>query len=187
MMSATRFSLRPRTGAWPRRVTCGLVVLAMALSGCSEDEQDPYVAPDERVVAAIASDALLAGFGDPDEVELPPVEDRTATTAWLTGEGAAAVGLFTQAAQLWASDEPDCIAIAESLDQLGTPTEVRAAVLSTPDPVTRDLLLSVDVGVVDLLASCDPAQPALDLRSSEHAWQWTIANRRLEDLGVLPS
>ena len=164
-----------------------VVAVAVLMSGCSDDTHDRSEAHqlDDQVVAAIASDAEYSGFGDPYQVELPAVEDREFTTAWLKGEGATAVGLFTQAAQLWASDEPDCIGIAEALDELGTPTEVRTAILSTPDTVTVDLLRSVYFGVTIMLASCDPEKPDLAQISSKHAWQWTIAHRRLVDLGII--
>ena len=131
--------------------------------------------------AAVAAAAEESEFGDPYQVELPEAEDLSATVAWLTGGGAAAVGLVTHTAGLWAGDEPDCGAVVAGLDQLGSPAELRDAALATPDPVTADLLEAVLAGVVVMLGSCDHRRPD----SAEHAWQWTMAHRRLVELGVI--
>ena len=131
--------------------------------------------------AAVVAAAEESGFGDPYQVELPEAEDLSATVAWLTGDGAAAVGLVTHTAGLWAGDEPDCGAVVAGLDQLGSPAELRDAALATPDPVTADLLGAVLAGVVAMLGSCDLRRPD----SAEHAWQWTMAHRRLVELGVI--
>ena len=186
-MDAARGDLQRCLSTRMLRMLWVVVAVAVLMSGCSDDTHDRSEAHqlDDQVVAAIASDAEYSGFGDPYQVELPPVEDRAATVDWLTGEGASAVGLFTQAARLWEDDEPDCLGIAAALDELGSLADLRAAVLATPDPVTTDLLRSVYFGVTVMLASCDPEQPDLDRISSEHAWQWTIAHRRLVDLGII--
>ena len=183
MTISTCCRVRPPATAGASRFLSWLMVLALSISGCSDDVQPASngYEIDEQIVAEIASDAEGSGFGDPYQIDLPAVEDPEATVAWLTGEGATAVGLVTQAARLWAEDEPDCIGIADALDELGSPTDLRAAVLQTPDPVTADLLLSVHMAVIDLLGSCDQDHPP----SSEHAWQWTVAHRRLRELTAI--
>ena len=121
-----------------------------------------------------------AAYVDPSDVELPEVAEA-GTVEWLTGPGASAVGLVTETAPLWTDEQPDCVAVATRLDELGTPAAMRDAVLETPDPVTAEVLLGLQTSVLASLAVCDPNDP----QRAEHAWQWSLAYRRLVELGVL--
>ena len=124
--------------------------------------------------------AAGAGFGDPYEVELAVVAASEAAV-WLQGDGAAVVGVVVESAPLWATGDPDCAAVARGLDRLGSPAEIRQAALATPDPVTAEVLAAALSSVVMALGVCDLGDPAM----AEHAWQWSVAHRRLVELGVL--
>ena len=137
--------------------------------------------------ASLAKQALTvgvvadgAGLGDPQAEEFPEV-DVSGTVEWLAGSGAAAVGLVTATAELWADSDPDCVAVASRLDRLGTPEEIRRAALATPDPVTAEVLLGLHAGVLASLSACGRNDP---LRA-EGGWQWVVAHRRLVELGVI--
>ena len=121
-----------------------------------------------------------AGLGDPWEEEFPEL-DVTGTIAWLTGAGAAAVGLVVETAELWTAEEPDCAAVAGRLDRLGSPGELLEAAVKTPDPVTAEVLLGLRAAVLSSLAACDVD----DSRHAMNAWQWAVAHRRLVELGVI--
>ena len=133
------------------------------------------------VVAVLVDEvAAGAGFGDPYEVELPVVAASEAVV-WLEGGGASVVALVAESAQLWATEDPDCAAVARRLDGLGSPAEIRQAALATPDPVTAEVLAAALSSVVMALGVCDLDDPAM----AEHAWQWSVAHRRLVEFGVL--
>ena len=100
---------------------------------------------------------------------------------WLEGGGASVVALVAESAQLWATEDPDCAAVARRLDGLGSPAEIRQAALATPDPVTAEVLAAALSSVVMALGVCDLDDPAM----AEHAWQWSVAHRRLVEFGVL--
>ncbi len=121
-----------------------------------------------------------AGLADPQAEEFPEV-DVSGTVEWLAGSGAAAVGLVTATAELWTDSDPDCVAVASQLDRLGTPEEIRRAVLATPDPVTAEVLLGLHAEVLASLSVCGRN----DLLRAEGAWQWAVAHRRLVELGVI--
>ena len=146
-------------------------------SSVAADSSASVLADEAAVVGVVA---LGSGFGDPVGVEMP-VADFSETVAWLTDEGASAVGLVTQTAQLWANGEPDCGAVAERLQQLGTPQEILLAAVETPDVPTSEVLVALHTSVLASLAACDPGAPS----SAEHAWQWTVAYRRLVEIGVI--
>ena len=146
-------------------------------SSVAESSGGTVLTDEASVVGAVALDS---GFGDPLDVEMPAA-DFAETVAWLTDEGASAVGLVTATAQLWADEEPDCGAVAERLQQLGTPEEILLAAAATPDAATSEVLIALHTSVVVSLATCDPSGPS----SAEHAWQWTVAYGRLVEIGVI--
>ena len=128
-----------------------------------------------KEAALVAVVALEAGWGDPFGVEMPSVQDLAGTQAWLEGDGAAAVGLVTETAQLWTSD-PGCVEIAERLAQLGSPAEILAAASGTPDKPTAEVLTALHASVLAQLALCGDPNAASGV---DHAWQWAVAYRRL--------
>ena len=136
------------------------------------------IGPD--AVSRVSAVAREAGFGDPFDVDMP-ASDSDEAKAWLTGEGSAAVGLVTETPQLWVRERPDCEAVVQRLEELGTPQEILNAALTTPDVPTSEVLATLHTSVLVALSICDPAAPA----SAESAWQWIVAYRRLAEMGVI--
>lgn len=159
-----------------------LVVLAASLtSSCSSDAPRALGTPAPIQVAGLA---VQAGYGPPDDVELPDVTDPDVTRSWLMGEGAAATRLVVETEELWQVGVTSCGQVAADLDTLGSPEEVLAAAVDIPDPVTAELLTDLHAITGHLLAACtDEASFARVL--PEFAWQWSLAERRLQELGAL--
>ena len=139
----------------------------------------PSLSVSQSEVLVIEEAAGESGFDDPHQIELPDPVEALATRAWLQAEGEAIVGLVARIAEFWTEDEPDCAVIAADLDLLGTPSQLRAAAIMTPDPVTAELLSAVHFGATAILRSCSDS-----LDSAEHAWQWSLAYQRLVQLGI---
>ena len=139
-----------------------------------------------ETLAAIAEAAQESGFGDPNQVALPEPEDSAATVAWLEGEGVGAVALVMSSAALYDRGDIACSDFAEQLDEWGSPADLHEAVLGISDPVTADVLGLAYIGTVDMLGSCRDDR-ATSGRRNEHAWQWSLAHRRLVELGIIAS
>ena len=131
-------------------------------------------------VTVIAAVAAGAGFGDPFDVDMP-VADFAETRAWLTSEGAPAVALVTETTQLWTHKAPDCLSVAGSLEVSGSPYEILAAALATPDQPTSEVLATLHTAILAALSACDPGS----VENSEYAWQWIVAYRRLLEANVI--
>ena len=164
---------------------------ATAPDDAPEPETEPPPQPDPPpadesaasldAAAAIAVYALEAGFGDPLAVDIPPPADAAAVAAWLAGDGAAAVGLITETAPLFTDSEPDCVAVAQRLERLGSPLELLKAVQGTPDEPTSQTLSALHSSILTTLSECAQGTPA----SAEHAWQWAVAHKRLGEVGAI--
>ena len=131
-------------------------------------------------VTVISDVAAGAGFGDPFDVDMP-IADFAETRAWLTSEGAPAVALVTETTQLWTHKEPDCLSVARSLGMSGSPREILAAALATPDQPTSEVLTTLHTAILAALSACDPGS----VESSEYAWQWIVVYRRLLEANVI--
>ena len=148
---------------------------------------DVVAVVDPGAASAVAVAALEAGVGDPLEVEMPPA-DFAETKAWLQGDGSPAVSMVTETATLWADEPPDCVAVAQRLEESGTPNEMLQAAVGTPDEVTAEILASLRTAVMVALSRCDPSASEVGLdqpETAEAAWQWTVAYRRLVRVGVI--
>lgn len=189
----------------PRATRCLVVVLALGAFACQSGADGASIAAGEEkalnpasntdvvafvepdAAAAVAAAALEAGGGDPLEVEMPPA-DFAETKAWLQDEGSPAVSMVTETAALWADEQPDCASVAERLDESGTPEEMLQAAVATPDEVTAEILVSLRTAVLVALSLCDPSATEVGVdepEAAEAAWQWTVAYRRLVEVGVI--
>ena len=158
---------------------------ATAPDDAPEPETEPPPADEPAApldaAAAITAYALEAGFGDPLAVDIPPPADAAAVAAWLAGDGAAAVGLITETAPLFTDSEPDCVAVAQRLERLGSPQELLEAVQGTPDEPTSQMLSALHSSILITLSECAQGTPA----GAEHAWQWAVAHKRLGEVGAI--
>lgn len=164
-----------------RAILMTVVVAASLTSACSSDATRALGTP---VPVQVAGLAVQAGFGDPDDVELPDVPDPDGTRTWLLGEGAAAARLVVETEELWQVGATSCAQVAANLDTLGSPEEVLAAAVDVPDPVTAELLMDLHAITGHLLGAC-PDEASFAGVLPEFAWQWSLAERRLQGLGVL--
>ena len=136
----------------------------------------------DRAADDVVAIAVGAGLEDPAAVELPPAADGDELRVWLEGEGAP-VALVVATEPLWRDGQGACDRVAVVLDEAGSPEAMLAAASAVPEEVTRELLVDLHAATVRLLASCeDSATFASQVR--EFAWQWALAERRLDELGV---
>ena len=131
--------------------------------------------------ASLAELVLAAGLGDPMTISIPaPGGDAK---AWLEGDGAPAAELVETTQILWRSGAGECESVVVALDGLGTPDAVAAATAGTPDGPTQEILLGLQTATESALRACgDPG--AFESARAELAWQWAIADRRLNEIGV---
>lgn len=168
----------------PGRLGAILTMVVLAVVFTSSCNSDATRALGTAAPIQVADLAVQAGYGAPDDVELPGVTDPDGTRSWLIGEGAAAAKLVVETEELWQVGATSCVHVAADLDTLGSPEEVLAAAVDVPDPVTAELLTDLHAITGHLLAACaDKASFAGVL--PEFAWQWSLADRRLQELGVL--
>lgn len=145
-------------------------------------ERRPAVTTAEPSPSASLTDLVGAsGLGDPAIVEIPAPEGDS--KAWLTGEGAAAVEIVSAAQPLWERGSEACEPATVALDAIGTPEAVTAAAAGTPDGPTREILLGLEIAVETALRACGEPGSFEDARA-ELAWQWALADRRLDEVGV---
>lgn len=171
----------------------GLLVVASACRGggsddvATADETADTAAPTttfavesndvDDVDEPVGGDPYPAAFEDPDLVALPSVEHAEETLVWLTGEGRVAAEFVAGARAL--VDIGECPSAAEDLDSVGSPAEVNAAILGTPDEATREILLGMFALTAQRLGACDDGDVL-----AEFSWQWSLTERRLADLGI---
>lgn len=135
--------------------------------------------------AAPVDDDLVAasGFGDPGDVEVPPVAEPDAVVSYLTGEAAPLLE-FRSAVQPLISEEPvtaaGCADLAADLDEGPKPEMLLAMATETPDGPTGDLLAALVSGTPAALQTCDGDGAA----RAELAWQAAVLDARLHDLGL---
>ena len=167
---------------------CVAVILIVVMGACSGDgggQSGPSadtVSGDDEALAELVD---ASANGDPAAVELPAPDDESAVVAWLVGDGASAVGLLTSSDLLWQEGRRVCDDVAESLDDVGSPETMLAAASATPDPVTSDVLVGLYATVERVLGLCpDDSGSSFDSALADFAWQWALADRRLDELGV---
>ncbi|MFT3852180.1 MAG: hypothetical protein QM733_05505 [Ilumatobacteraceae bacterium] len=160
----------------------------MTAAGCSHDAGGKgsdtvvtvgsVVPADPRVVEL----AVASGNGNPADAAIPPPATADATR-WLRGEGHAAAAIVPASEPLWQEGASSCPAVAAALDGIGSPGVVVAAAADVPDAATGEVLVSLHGMIGSLLGTCaDPA--AYEQALPAFAWQWQLANRRLQELGV---
>ncbi|HMS12397.1 MAG TPA: hypothetical protein PKD80_04800 [Microthrixaceae bacterium] len=175
--------MRDRKGAGHdhRRWFTMFAVLACTACAGREDHATrgaDTTAADERLQELVAASDL----GDPAVVEVPAPTSGDATQ-WLNGEGGTATQLVAISRDLWLRGAPACPDVAEELDALATPEEVLAAAAGTPDEPSRDVLVNLHRAVSQALAACADVGE-LDAMLPSLAWQWALADDRLDALGV---
>ena len=140
------------------------------------------LASSTSVAVDLAELATRSGNGDPTEVILPVAPDNAARE-WLDGDGASAARLVSVTEPLWSVGASACAEVAAELDALGSPEELLAASSATPDPVTSELLIALHAATGRALTAClDEDEFARAV--NDFAWQWALADRRLDELGV---
>lgn len=176
----------------------GIVAFTAAIVGCSSSEDVSSSTSTRDAVAVLTSTPVppisdtpqtpqaraVLEFGDPAEVELPVVE-TSETLVWLEGDGATAARMVQVSEPLLSAGSASCDAVAGGLDDLGSPAEVLGAAAETPDPVTSEILVSLHRLLGEVLGSCDD-EAAFGDAAADFSWQWALAARRLEEIGVQP-
>jgi hypothetical protein len=127
--------------------------------------------------ARLQSLVRQAGLEDPGEVELPVAVGATAE--WFESDGALLVEFVEQAKMLWADPEVECDALGGVLDESGGPGAVAGMSASVPDEVSRELFIDLYASTLRAMEACQVGQEL-----GEFAWQWALADRRLDELGV---
>jgi hypothetical protein len=94
--------------------------------------------------------------------------------------------MFVAATNLWTIDPGSCDSAAKALDLVGRPVDIQAAAGNTPDPPTRDVLLGLHTAIESMLRTCRADVGAFKAAQAELAWQWSVTDRRLTELGVRP-
>lgn len=125
--------------------------------------------------------ATSSGLSDPSGIEAPEPTDVAATVAWLNGEGRDAVAVVTVTDGWWRDHRGRCDSTIQRLEAIGTPEQVQEAAAGVDDDVTAEMLLGL-ITLVSLAAdACGGSDPEA---VAEFAWQWSMAARRLDTLGV---
>jgi hypothetical protein len=119
----------------------GLVVgVSAGCTGSGDHQNGPSASP---VVAP-------SGWAEPTD------EIKTATSAYLSGDGAVVATVFDQAATLadGGTNPTSCQEIVTALDAAANQYDYRLAAARIPDPVLADLALSTATVVSDALIAC---------------------------------
>lgn len=164
----------------------GVVAASILLWNGGDDPDGRDGSPAETTVGdrrRLADLARAAGFGNPRVVSIPPPTDAAAFE-WLEGEGATAVEMLAFSEGLWASGAQACQEVAGALDGIGTPSELLAAAAGTPDAPTRDLLVGLHTAIESVFRACGDDAEVFEAVQAEFAWQWSLSDRRLTELGV---
>jgi hypothetical protein len=159
-----------------------LVGAVIATRGTSRATSPPTTLAtlDVDVAAGIAVDA---GLADPRQGEMPAI-DQGATAAYLEGNGAKLVAFVAVSGGLVTGTDltaETCTAVAQQLDNLGTPRELYAAVAQVPDKESQGMFTSVVAGSLRVLGSCGSDQPP---PTGELGFDLVVAQRQLQQLGV---
>jgi hypothetical protein len=165
------------------RLMFGLLALVVAFTASCACEQESPVAQETAESEARLQDLLAAsGLPDPFSSSLPPVADG-ASQAWLSNGGGKAVGVLPVARALWVGGASECARLESDLNAIGDVEEFIMVAASTPDEPTGEMLINLrQVTAAAIRACTDPA--AFEPLVAEVAWYWTVADRRLRELGV---
>lgn len=130
----------------------------------------------------VVAEQVAAGAAAPLVVGLPFPEGSVAeaTVMLLEGEAAPLTEFVGVVGLLWDDGGVGCEGLVSSLEALPGPAELSALGWSLPDQVARDVLTNLVAVTVDYVAEC-PDDEAL----AEVGWQWSVAVRRLGELGVV--
>lgn len=162
------------------------VIVLAAVSSCSDDDGSPNAAVTlasvEPADPMMIDLAVGSGYGDPSVVSIP-VPQTDAAASWLEGPGGAAVAMVDASRALWESGFLSCVAVADELDGIGRPEIIAQAAAATPDPATSEILVNLHGAVGHLLGACNEPT-SFQAQVGAFAWQWGIADRRLQELGV---
>jgi hypothetical protein len=162
-------------------VGCG-AALAVTSLGSDGDEGSARTATHDRPRDQRAVElAQQSGYGDPAEVDLPKVSSDA--RKWLDGDGTPAVALVRATDGLWRDGAGACPSTEEELQRAGTPEQVKAAAAATPDEATSEILVDLHATVVAVLRACEDG-PSFSAALPALAWQWLLADRRLDEIGV---
>lgn len=166
-------------------VAAAVVVVTVAVTLRGDSAEDTPASTTSAGARSVdpAVLAVAAGLGDPGDVDVPvPADDRT--RVWLTGEGDAAAQMIPNTELLWAQGAGACAAVADALDEAGSPEDILAAAGGTPHEPTRELLVSLHTLIGSTLGSCADAG-AFEEEVAVFAWQWAVTERHLREIGVL--
>ena len=164
-------------------VVAAVMVSVVAAGACSRSEK-----PETKTLATVDRSARLeelvadSGLEEPGEIEVPGPEGTDARD-WLEGEGSSAVLLVAITEELWVMGEEECADTVDALDGVGTPEELLAAAAGTPDAPTQEILVNLHQSTGATLAACGDKE-RFDDAVAELAWNWALADDRLEELGV---
>lgn len=124
----------------------------------------------------------IAGFGNPNTVDLPPLPStRGEVSEYLRrGGGQILRDVHLVSRRLEAADSPaDCVALADDLDALATPREVFAIGDGVPDAATREILLSHLDEMTRYIGDCLRTGQLSDAGALR--FKRVVAERRLEE------
>lgn len=122
-----------------------------------------------------------AELQDPARVELPPSSEESAE--WFESDGEVAVAFVEATRPLWVDAGIDCDALGAALDELAEPEELMGISAEAPDEGSRELFIDLHAATVRALGACQQNEVE-DRVLGEFAWQWALADRRLDELGV---
>ena len=139
----------------------------------------------ERLSEAAVVAAQSEAPSDPRDIVMPKAPNGVVPElrAFFEAEGAPLVGLMSVSEQLWRDaplGEEQCGSVAEGLTAIGSPNDLRALATAIEDDVTQDVLSAVVGTSGRALVDCGADVVAV----GDLAWQWTVALRRLNYLGV---
>ena len=158
-------SPRPRRRRWPMRIV-GVAVLAAAIVGVWM----LWFQPEDI-------------YASPETVELPALpQDQSETAAYVAGDDGQLLRNVVVATEplLQARNKAECEEVANSLDALGSPESVLAAIAGIPDRATADIAANHLAAVARFTGTCleDGTAPSGD----EIRFTHVIVSRRLEEL-----
>lgn len=162
-----------------------LVVVAVASAAAvwfvvGSDDDAPAVESDRSSTdeaARLRELVRQAGLEDPAEVELPDGDDGSAE--WFESEGSVLVAFVEDTKVLWVDADVDCDSLGGTLDELGEPEDVIGASASVPGAVSQELFVDLYASTIRAMETCQDGREL-----GEFAWQWALADRRLDELGV---
>lgn len=171
----------------PRPVVVVVIVVAVAVVAgvavwfvAGSEDDAPAVEGNRRSddeAARLSALVREAGLEDPAKVELPADDDASA--GWFESDGALLVAFVEETKVLWVDPDVDCDSLGGTLDGLGEPEEVAGVSASVPDEVSRELFVDLYASTVRAMDACQDGREL-----GEFAWQWALADRRLDELGV---